>query len=184
MYKLVQPINQIKYAREAAAVERCHTVPRIGHYDVGQHTFNMLSMLRILYPKSLPHLIWAVHGHDLAERLLGDIPAPVKWLNVVDKEALENLELEILEGVGLKEPLLAEHERRIVKSLDILELFLWTKDQEQLGNQNAKIMEIRILKWVRGNPCMLDPVVRDLFNEVATNPWKMSKDLGDQYVGR
>lgn len=176
--KLDLPDHRIKYAREAGQVQRCHTVPTLGSYDIAQHSFNMVCMLRVLYPGCDVHLIWAIIAHDLPERTTGDIPTPAKWAGVVDRKKLDEFEETILEDIGFTHPDLSKEENRIFKGLDMLELFLWTKDQENLGNRNATIMGDRILKWVASNNEKIPDPIMDIFS-AATMSWEFLEELGE-----
>lgn len=176
--KLHLAVHRVKYAREAGQVRRCHTVPVIGEYDVAQHSYNMLTILRILYPDCNKCLIWAIVVHDIPERTTGDIPATSKWAGIVDVRRLEDFEEKILIEVGLTHTVLSTEESRIFKGLDMLELFLWTKDQENLGNRNAKKMENRIMRWVAENNEKVPDLILGIFRS-ASQSWEFLEELGD-----
>lgn len=173
--------RKIKFMREAASVRRCHTVPIIGEYNVGYHSFNMLSMLRILWPEAPISLVWAIVEHDVPERLIGDIPAPVKWFQIVSKEALNKAEKEILVEVLGEDNLtkLNINELRWLAGLDIFELALFCRDQIMFGNRNLEIMLERIHLFVRKKPVMFAPKVLDVYWESFGDDWSMMPDLGD-----
>lgn len=176
--KLTGKLSRIKYAREAGQVKRCHTVPVIGHYDVAQHTFNMLCMLRVLYPEPTLRLIWAIIAHDVPERTTGDIPATSKWSGIVNTQTLKDAEDHILSDVGFDHLSLNQEEQKILKGLDMLELFFWTLDQRELGNKNASVMECRILKWVNEHEDCISKDILWLFSYSQEN-WKFLEELGD-----
>ena len=71
--------TRIQKAREAGAVTRYHTARLIRGEDVAQHTFNMLNLALILTNGSVsPALFCAILAHDMGERVVGDLPSPVK----------------------------------------------------------------------------------------------------------
>jgi hypothetical protein len=181
MYKLDTPLEKIKFVREASAVSRCHTFPHIGEYPVGLHTFNMLAMLRLLHPSAPIVLIWAILEHDVPERLTGDIPSPTKWFQIVDSGHLSKAEAAINTGIfGVS----AEHtldleNMKWLKSLDLLELFMWCKDQEMLGNKNVHTMMDRIHKYIKSNPHLFVKEVLDIYYVCLNDKWVMCPDLGE-----
>jgi len=181
-YPHVETITQkIKFMREAGAVRRCHTMPVIGEYNVGIHVYNMLSMLRILWTSAPNSLIWAILEHDAPERLTGDIPAPVKWFGIIDREILDKIEqsimLDTLEYDYIGE--LSKNEQAWFHSLDIFELALFCRDQIMLGNRNFEVMLERIHKYVTNNSAKLEPIVLDVYWESLKYDWSMLPDLGD-----
>lgn len=148
MRQLKTDVEKIFFCREAAAVTRCHVVQKIGHYDNGQHTFNMLTMLRILYPEASTNLIWAIVGHDIPERWTGDIPAPVKWASRDIATVLTELEDRVYQAIGWNQPVLTSLEQSWLKGLDLLELLIWAKKQALMGNTDAVAMIPRIRSYM------------------------------------
>ena len=75
---------------EGGQVKRCHCLPHHGHYDVAQHTFNMLILLDELWPHVEPNVDLMRHilRHDLFERWTGDMPCMSKSLMPGMKEAI------------------------------------------------------------------------------------------------
>lgn len=178
IYQLTTDAERIKFAREGGEVRRCHTQRIIGEYDVAQHCYGMLCILRILEPKPSIDLIWAILAHDSPERLIGDIPRPAKWAGVVNEERIASLENEILKDVGLDYKLTPE-ENSWLEGLDIVELWLWTLDQDNLGNKNILIMKNRIEQYILKTWRKMPPQLITFFNYVRANGWNKLKDLGD-----
>lgn len=175
--------RKIKFTREASIIRRCHTVAILNgdQYVVGLHSFNMLAMLRILWPDAPLSLIWAIVEHDLPERLTGDIPAPTKWFQIVNKENLTEAEKAILIDVlGYShEHTLTEEEQLWLKALDIFELALFCRDQMMLGNKNLEVMLARIHRFVQREASLFAPKVLDAYWESFSDDWSMMPDLGD-----
>ena len=173
-------VERIKFAREAAEVKRCHTFRIHGEYNVGLHTHNMLSMLRILWKDAPIDLIWAIHEHDLPERLTGDIPAPSKWAGVTDPVVLNYYETIVCEMVfgSYSKIKLNSNEKNWLKGLDMLELFCWTKDQLVMGNTNVTGMKDRLWRFFlasQGYP----EAIKDMFFLIKKDEWKLALELGD-----
>lgn len=182
MYGHINSVRDaIKLAREGAAVRRVHTIPHIGEYVVGHHSFNMLAMLRILYPEASSSLIWAILEHDIPERLIGDIPSPAKWFGIVDRDRLIEVERTINTEIfgSSAEYNLNPKEIKWLNSLDLFELWLWCKDQIAMGNQNLVSMHDRILNFVNRNRDKFVEPILTMFYELADDPWQMMPELGD-----
>lgn len=132
-------VERVLAAREASHVTRCHTVPHHGEYSVGKHSHDALSLLFILHPDPSINLIKALHWHDGGERWLGDIPSPAKMYNPELKRVYEATEREALERWELDEGLreLNAEEGAWLRAIDGIELFIWCKEQEALGNRHV-----------------------------------------------
>lgn len=146
-YRLNTSAERVIYARQAGAVRRCHTTRHLGTYDVAQHSYNMAMMLRILRPDAPPCLIWAVLKHDQPERLTGDSPAPAKWMGYLTPD-YETVETAILEGVGLDHPPLSAEDEKWLKGLDLLELYVFAREQQAMGVSQFRQMRetcVRVL---------------------------------------
>lgn len=139
-----EKLTQVLAAREGGNVIRCHTLQYIGPYNVAMHCYNALSLLLLLYPTAPSvNLIRATLWHDVQERWTGDIPAPLKWHSPGLVSVLEAVECQILEKLKLFEEL-SETETAWLRAVDLLELYIWTKEQEKLGNTNTDSIGTRI----------------------------------------
>lgn len=126
-------LTRLAATREAGTVRRCHIVPHHGQYNIAQHSYGAVSLLLLLHPNPSLTLIKAVQWHDVAERWLGDIPAPAKWTHTELGEAYERAEEELLKRLGLFAQL-TDPEQAWLKAVDTLELWLWCREEEALGN--------------------------------------------------
>ena len=180
-YKLNGMIERVKYTREAAVVTRLHGLFHHSAYNNGIHSFNMLAMLRLLYPTASSNLLWAIIEHDMPERLTGDFPAPAKWFGVVDRTRLDNLEFDINTEVFGQDTVqkLTERERGWLKGLDILELYLFCKDELMLGNAGIITMMRRIEKFIERTRSGFPVDIVDFYYRVKADPWDTLPDLGD-----
>jgi hypothetical protein len=120
-------LTKVLATREAGQVVRCHTVPRVPYYDVAQHTFGALNLLLLLHPGPSVDLIKAVQWHDVAERWTGDVPATAKWGNPALGEFLAERETDVLTRLELSVSL-GEEDTRWLKAVDILDLWLWGRE--------------------------------------------------------
>jgi len=182
-YVLKGDVARVKFAREGAAVRRVHAQKIIGEYDVGQHSFGMLCLLRVLHPDAPAALLWAIIAHDLPERLLGDTPRPA--FVVLDKKAYSDASDRILKGTDFWETLSRE-DQRWLGSLDICEFYLWILDQESLGNRNMKKMQRRVELWFSKEAKEAMTVraykfMKEIINGTSSNPdyWDPINELGE-----
>jgi len=158
--------------REASQVRRCHTFPHHGHYTVGQHSFDMLTLLLSLYPTCRKELMVAVIAHDLPERWVGDMPAPCKWsLGGEAIKQLDRVEEQILRKLELAPDLTAE-ERSWLHGLDRVELLLWAKDQLAMGNMNAQAVVGNLLGWFEKHT-----IPQPLTDFLKEHKWTRTPDL-------
>lgn len=132
--------------REGGQLQRCHGTPHHGEYSVAEHSWQAAMLLRMLHPSAPPELIWAVMFHDVAERFTGDVPHPAKTECRALRDALQLAEERHMRVLGLHETL-TEEEQQWVRAVDILELYLWCLDQEDLGNKNVVPMARTITAW-------------------------------------
>jgi 5'-deoxynucleotidase YfbR-like HD superfamily hydrolase len=186
MYRLKNLAEKIKFLREASDVQRLHTKRTIGEYSNGSHTFGMLVLLRLIYPDAPLHLIWAIIEHDIPERLVGDIPSPaIHFGGFVDKEKLDKTEESILDGIfdsgnyfsslRVNDP----ESYRWLKGLDLLELFLFCKDQKRLGSKNLFQIEHRCMEIFKSRAADFPRPIIDAFWECWNDTdWFSLPDLG------
>lgn len=124
---------QITATREAGTVRRCHVVPHHGQYNIAQHSYGAASLLLLLHPHPSLNLIKAVMWHDVGERWLGDMPSPAKSVNPQLREVYEEAERRVLATIGLLPGLMPDEEEWL-KAVDILDLWLWSREEAALGN--------------------------------------------------
>lgn len=160
----------VQRLREASKVERSHTMPHHGSYTVGQHSFDMLTLLIALYPDCRKELMLAVMFHDFAERWTGDIPYPAKQSDGEFGKKLAQIEARVMKALGL-DVKLDEMERFWLKGLDVVEYLLWAKEQLALGNQNVQTSIAATLHWLQHNK-MPTP----LANFVSNHHWTRTPD--------
>lgn len=122
--------------REAGNVKRCHTLPIQGEYTVATHSYHAVNLLLVLHPLPSIELIKAVLWHDVAERWLGDTPAPAKWLDEKLKNIIESHEHEMLCKLGLS-TLLSPNDEVWLKNIDGLEFLMFCEDQRAMGNRHT-----------------------------------------------
>jgi 5'-deoxynucleotidase YfbR-like HD superfamily hydrolase len=128
----------IEALRKGFNVKRFHTTPRIQMETVGHHTCNVMAILNRLSPFCSRELLVAALYHDVDEAYTGDVPAPFKWDNPDAKKALaEGGDLYMKEH-KIPVPELDEHEYRLLKLADMLDLVFSSIEELNKGNLYAK----------------------------------------------
>lgn len=170
-------VEQVKFAREAGAVRRLHTHRVIGDADVAQHTFNALSLLRVLYPEARPALFWALLIHDFPERLTGDIPAPVKWnCDFFDPNEYEKCETAILKITGFKIEELTIEEHMILKAVDSIDFYMFCLDQEAMGNSTLKEPKAAVASYIEDMVEVWPGTIGIFWDNLKKDNWSMSSE--------
>lgn len=173
--------KRVKMSREGADVQRMHSTPPLRPYPNGMHTFNMLAMLRIIWPDAPVRLIWAILEHDVpSERYSGDMPAPAKWFNLMNRDAMQHLEMRINEEVWGYDTVrdLSESELKWLHALDLIEFYCFCRDEVMHGNHNMsyKVNDVEQVfdkihtEWPA--ECI------DLFYELKCHDWAPTPDIG------
>lgn len=109
----------------------------------------MLGMLFELHPNPSVPLIFAIHIHDHAERVIGDAPSPGLRLNPRLEFLYNEAEERILsEEYGVRINDLPVEDRCWLHALDKLEAFFFAVDQLRLGNKNALNIIKNVDAWM------------------------------------
>lgn len=171
-------VNRVLAAREAGHVLRAHAVPHHGTYSIAVHSYHAVSLLLILHPNPTIPLIRTMLWHDGAERWLGDLPSTGKAMEPELKEVYERAEDRMLKRIfGLDRTLSLDFEDECwVRSLDLLECWLWVQDQLAMGNRCVEQWNARCESWfkrMRDNATVPEPV-RDFIDNFE---WRRLDDL-------
>lgn len=177
-------IERILAIREGGQTQRCHTIPHLGEYSVASHSYNALNLLLLLYPGDpRVELIKAVQWHDVPERWTGDIPAPAKWASKELKGVLDTIEQQVLEKLGILDTFqeLTEGELNWLSGVDLLELWLWSKEQIYLGNKNMVDMERRVHRLFEERDSKTPQEIKDFLGSfwIECGDWKRTVECND-----
>lgn len=180
-YSIPDTVDRIKFAREAAHVHRTHATAPLTPYYVGMHQHNMLSMLRILRPDAPVALIWAIHEHDLPERLTSDMSHPAKAMGLLNKDRQTYIEIflntEIYGSDSASD--LSEEDLSWLKGLDMLEFYCWCKDQLMFGNRTVETQKRYVEKFIPRNAALFPPVIIDTYYNIKEHEWQTLPDMED-----
>jgi len=131
----MQKHERVLALREGGWVDRMHTVPKLRRYDTAGHQWNVTMLMMQLFPDDVsPALIWVCMTHDVPERWVGDTPYPAKkWLNPDLGEALTDSERKVADMLDINAEL-SLREGAILRICDMLEFFLWAREEVMMGN--------------------------------------------------
>ena len=105
-----------------------------------------------IYEFEVPNSVFRyILHHDAAEYWTGDLPYPVKQEESI-KGVIDDLEARVMaEHLNIATPLPKEH-KPIVKTIDMLELMFFVREERMLGNTN----HTRV--WERANAALREHI--------------------------
>lgn len=176
--------ERIKAAREGADTERFHTTRTVRRQSVGLHSFNMITMLMILFPPGgtpSRNLIYAIVQHDIPERWIGDIPAPAKWWGVMEEGVAFRTEQMLNEAIfdAHYTTDLSEQDLGWLAGLDILECICEMKDELLMGNLAVEKLYVRAVMYAKENAAKFPKEIVDAVYAVDHDDWAPVKELGE-----
>lgn len=165
-------------------VERAHVVPHLRPYPVGQHTWGVCCLLNLLWPHD-HHLVTFALFHDVPERWTRDWPAQVIRNHPEAGRALEAEDRRISALLALpSEHALSPEDFAKFKAADRLELWLWTWEEEAMGNRMVLGVRSQLdMMFARGREeGTLPSVVADLIDTFREEGWVRLPEVleGDQ----
>lgn len=164
---------KILMIREAAAVQRVHTLPHHGSYTNGSHQYGCVMLYLQLHPDPQMRTVRAILAHDLGERWVGDNPAPAKWSMPKQlRDAMEELEFRCLRSIGEMWEL-DEEEARWLKAVDCVDLWLWGHEQMAMGNRNAGIVVKNLDRFFELKPDIFPDEIKAF---IADYEWTRTED--------
>jgi 5'-deoxynucleotidase YfbR-like HD superfamily hydrolase len=138
----------MRQIRQGGHVRRWHTTPPLQDQSVAEHSWGVAAICNYLWPKCKKELIMAALYHDVAESLVGDNPAPIKWKFPVLKRELDKVENKILREMGV-EIILDPQDIIRLKIADMMELLWFCIEEERRGNRNFKEVFVRGTRYLQ-----------------------------------
>jgi len=143
--------ERIDFLRRAGNVKRFHTVQTVGGTPtVGAHSWGVAVLLDEIWQDCTKTLLQAALYHDVAEAILGDVPATAKWDYPTFANAIAEAEAEIEKEMGFTFMLTTEQKARL-KMCDMLELVLYSFEQIKMGNHNFAVVFENGVKYLYKN---------------------------------
>lgn len=163
---------EIESLRASGHTRRWHTFPHLGDSQtVAEHSGQAVSLLLLLHPSPSVSLIKALMWHDTAERIAGDVPAPIRRMNPDFAEHYELVEAKIHDehhpSVARAMASLTIEELTWLKAIDVLELVMHCHDMWMLGNRHALIVRDRGVGYLE-NERKTPPIVLEFLNHYLT----------------
>lgn len=120
--------------------KRFHTVPTVEGQNVGCHSYEVAMLCQLLEPGCRKELILAALTHDIAEHVVGDVPAPTKRATVGGGHVtigtlMEDLEDGVLADAQIYTSELTADEQRTLKLADYLSGMLTCIYERRMGNK-------------------------------------------------
>lgn len=142
--KFARVAGQLRCIYTGGQVRRCHTRRVLRQQTVGEHSFGVAWLCALMFgPETRAALLVNALAHDLAEQVVGDIPAPTKHhLNEEARRSLEDLEETVLFQSNIILPDLTEEERVVLKIADCLDLMMYCVEERNAGNRDRNILDM------------------------------------------
>ncbi len=122
-------------------VKRCHAMAIIGEQTVADHSWGVaVTVYKIAEECLTLDLVAKALLHDVAEGVLGDVPAPAKWKWKDLDKLLEKLEAVVEDELEIGDIPLSKKDLQILKWADGFELYRFCLHQRDLGNQHLRRM--------------------------------------------
>lgn len=131
-----------KFIFAGGASTRYHTFDVHNRQDIGNHSFGVAWFCELITDgKATKNLIMAALAHDLAEHIVGDIPAPAKRANAILKDVFDSVEYDHLKagGVSNYDASLYGFEKTVLKLSDCFEGLMFCIRERKLGNRNVEV---------------------------------------------
>lgn len=137
------PGARMELLRNGSFVKRWH-VERLSPQEVASHSHGVAVMLCFICEPSA-HLLKAALFHDLAEKMVGDMPAPIKWDYPEIAKFLDELSDKVDHTLGIY-IILTPAEKKLLKLADYLDASFYALEQRMQGNRYADAIFNR-LRW-------------------------------------
>ena len=142
-HRVVSGYNALEFRLRGGYTQRYHGLRNLMVDYVGHHSYNVAQILRFI-ASDLPAdrralLLEAALDHDVAETIVGDMPAPTKRAIPGLRETFAVYEATIMAEHGLEivESLLTPEEAKLLKAADSLDGMRFCTQELMMGNRLA-----------------------------------------------
>lgn len=126
--------QQIETARRGMLVRRYHQRFTAEPDTVGKHSCGVALFCLMIDPQCSAAVLAAAVTHDLAEYIVGDLPAPTKrTLSEEAKAEIDQLEVKVLSDAGFSIQV-SKHEKLLLKVADYLDGIYFCLEERARGN--------------------------------------------------
>lgn len=120
---------------DAGVISRFHTMRTNQIHTIAHHSWGVAMIVLKIWPDASAKLLKACMFHDLAEVVTGDVPAPTKWSYPRLGTALTEIERIFNTRHGLLAmDELNEMEKWVLRWADMMELVLFARSEQAMGN--------------------------------------------------
>lgn len=145
--------KQVLQLRKMRHIERLSSTPKIKSYTLAEHCYYTGMLFIELAEKENIEISLddakKILMHDFLETFTGDLIWSAKNLNSVTKTCWEDLETQIAAFHGIEdytdseiEESLGNRKTALFKLCDLLELYMFCCDEEDLGNRNIGLSKV------------------------------------------
>lgn len=138
--------QQVLSLRASGHVRRWHTIRVIGEQTAAEHSGAAVSLMLLLHPSPSIALLKAMSWHDSSERVVGDVPAPIRRKMPEFAAMYEQMERVVAmdqHPIAIVE--LTDEEQTWLRAIDVLELLMFASEQVRIGNADFEIVYGRAL---------------------------------------
>lgn len=147
-------MNVIKEYRRMLNIQRLSGTPKLKGYDLAQHSYYVaLLYLHFARKEEISVnvvILEKILKHDLLEIYTGDLPWPAKNLNDMTQTSWMAIEDEISDTYPIAKPFtdskikqyLNEQQLKLFKVIDLLELWIFCKEEITLGNASKEVKHV------------------------------------------
>lgn len=144
----------IKYYRQLKYVNRMARWPLLRPYNVLEHSYMVTVLFRHFAERENLLIDWRtmeiIMNHDILEAVTGDLPYDVKNMTMRTHDAWDTIEQEVVHDFPQLKPYtdakikerLTEYQFNLFKTVDMLELWIFLKEEQELGNNHPEINSI------------------------------------------
>ena len=131
---------------DAGRVKRFHTKQTLQEQNIADHSWGVVQLLLHFWPNSRKEVMIAALDHDLPELITGDIPGGLKRDHPEISQLFDKLDQEYLKTEFYREEIkLEEYEKIRLKFVDLMELFIFSSREIELGNKRFGLLKASVL---------------------------------------
>lgn len=126
------------FQRGGGLVRRFHTLPTNHPQSVARHSWGAAMIAQYLDPNCRKEVILELLQHDLAEKVVGDMPSPAKRLLPELRKLYEEAETLVRGEYDFLPRGFSEEEERLMTCADLLDCLAYAKEEMTSGNYRMR----------------------------------------------
>lgn len=146
----------IKSILDSGSVVRYHSTLIDKKQNVDSHSWETAVILSRIYPECSKELLEYALVHDSGEIITGDVPTPVKKKYPCLKETYDQIELIILNDMGIDSQSFSITEKLALKWADYLSGLYFTTRRMRAGDMEAALVRDNWLTYLGSLPYLND----------------------------